>query len=60
MSLDYQKIATEIIILGVTVVVFLLLWPYLNRRGVEEAVDHDEEMHLKRLFGPAWKEARDL
>jgi hypothetical protein len=50
------EILVSILIIGLTVVVYL----YMNKHMRYTQSEAEEEANLKRLFGEAWKEAKDL
>jgi hypothetical protein len=54
----------KLIIEAISLIIFLLIatvvFIYLSKRGPKAQADSEQDAHLKRLFGPAWKAAKDL
>jgi hypothetical protein len=55
-----EKLVIEIITLLVLLAVMGLCWKYFCKRFMYTQSEAEEEQHLRRLFGDAWRQARDL
>jgi hypothetical protein len=55
-----EKLVVEILMFLVMIAIFLIVWKFIAPKFMYSQSVADEEAHLKRLFGDAWREARDL
>lgn len=60
MSVTTQKLVIEAAVTIVVFVIMLLAWKHFAKKFMYTQTEAEEEAHLKRLFGDAWKEAKDL
>jgi len=54
-----EKLVIELIMLALSAIVCILVWKYMQTH-MYTTTEAEEDAHLKRLFGDAWKEAKDL
>jgi len=58
--MDYRKLATEMVILGITLIALVWVLKRSSRDAAEDYWKADQIAQAKRLFGDAWKDAMDL
>jgi uncharacterized membrane protein len=55
-----EKLVAEIVTFLILIAIALIVWKYVTPKFMYSQTEAEEEAHLKRLFGDAWREARDL
>jgi hypothetical protein len=55
-----QKIVIEIVMLVITCIAMIGVYWFVTKKMGYSQTEAEEDAHLKRLFGEAWKEAKDL
>lgn len=56
----HRKLLYEIIASMIVVIFSVLAYLYVSKHMMYSQTEREEEAHLKRLFGDAWREAKDL
>jgi hypothetical protein len=55
-----EKLLIELATFLVFILISVIVWRYVSKNMMYTQTEAEEEAHLKRLFGEAWREAKDL